>query len=142
MFLDDSEVHVRPPYGSPRGLNAYSRRKSRSDISSDYEHDRLGLVRTKSDYARSEFERPMGLMRTASDFDDYDRPPLMGHNEFDWDEDRSSSSLDYEREREANKYRVEYIGDVHNAKVRRKKSFKRSRSWQSCVLEMKPNFAW
>lgn len=123
MFLDDSEVHTRSPYGSPRSLDAYSRRKSRSDISSDYEHDRLGLVRTKSDYVRP--ERPMGLMRTASDFDEYDRPPLMGHNEFDWDEDRSSSSVDYDREREARKYRVEYVADLHNAKLRRKKSLKR-----------------
>ena len=125
MFLDDSEMHARSPYGSPRSLNSFSRRKSRSDISSDYEHDRLGLVRANSDYARSTFERPMGLMRTASDFDEYDRPPLMGHNDFDWEDDRSSR--EYEREREARQHRVEYVGDLHNAKLRRKKSMKRSK---------------
>jgi hypothetical protein len=69
---------------------------------------------------RPPFERPMGLMRSASDFDEYDRPPLMGHQELDWESDRS---------RDSRKYSVEYVDDARNAKsLRRKKSYKRSKS--------------
>ncbi|KAG9126720.1 hypothetical protein FRC07_002263 [Ceratobasidium sp. 392] len=125
MFLDDSSVHSRSPYGSPRRLDAYSRRKSRSDIrsdvrsdvSSDYEHDRMGLVRTKSEYVRPEYERPMTLVRSASDFDDYDRPPLLGRYD-DWEDDHA-------RDYDPRRYRVEYVNDLHSSKLRHKKSLKR-----------------
>ncbi|KAG8719557.1 hypothetical protein FRC09_010947 [Ceratobasidium sp. 395] len=117
MFLDDSSVHSRSPYGSPRSLNAYSRRKSRSDISSDYEHDRMGLVRTKSEFVRPEYERPMTLVRSASDYDDYERPPLVDH--YDDLED------DYTRDYDPRKYRVEFVNDASRSKLRHKKSLKR-----------------
>ncbi|KAG9094110.1 hypothetical protein FS749_013104 [Ceratobasidium sp. UAMH 11750] len=117
MFLDDSSVHSRSPFGSPRSLNSFSRRKSRSDISSDYEQDRMGLVRTKSEFVRPEYERPMTLVRSASDFDDYDRPSL-GQYDLAWGDD-------YSRDHDARRYRVEYVDDVPSSKLRRKKSLKR-----------------
>ncbi|QRV86815.1 hypothetical protein RhiJN_14833 [Ceratobasidium sp. AG-Ba] len=124
MFLDDSLVQSRSSYGSPRGLDTYSRRKSRpdlrsdvrSDVSSDYEPDRMGLVRTKSDYTRSEYERPMQLVRAASDFDDYDRPPLLGRYEPEWEDDYRD---------DARRYHVEYVDDASSSRLRRKKSLKR-----------------
>lgn len=115
MFLDDAEVQTRSPYNTRRGLDHLSRRKSRSDISSDYEQDRLGLVRTKPGYIRSDYPRTTGLVRSPSDYEDYERRGL------DYDEDYSGRDYD----REARKYRVEYIDDLHNPKLRHRKSFKR-----------------
>ncbi|KAG8746159.1 hypothetical protein FRC10_006025 [Ceratobasidium sp. 414] len=118
MFLDDSSVHSRSPYGSPRSLSSFSRRKSRSDISSDYEQDRMGLVRTKSEFMRPEYERPVALVRSASDFDDYDRPPLLGQYDSTWDDD-------YPRDYDSPRYRVGYVDDMPSSKLRHKKSLKR-----------------
>lgn len=117
MFLDDAEVHTRSSYSPHRGLDRFSRRKSRSDISSDYEQDRLGLVRTQPGFAHSDYPRPMGILKSPSDFSDYERHDL--------DYDEGFAGPDYDRER---KYRVEYLGDLHNPKLRRRKSFKRSKS--------------
>jgi hypothetical protein len=125
MFLDDGEIHTRSPYSTHRGLDRFSRRKSRSDISSDYEQDRLGLVRTKPELVRPDYvdARSMGPVRSTSESDDYDRPPF-GQRDFDYDDNYSTRDYD----REARKYRVEYVEDFHNAKLRRRKSFKRSKS--------------
>lgn len=118
MFLDDADVQTRSSYNTHRGLDRFSRRKSRSDISSDYEQDHLGLLRAKSDFVRSDYPRPTGLMRSASDFDAYDRTPSVAPHDLEYD-------YDDEFDRDAREYRVEYINDLNNAKLRRRKSFKR-----------------
>ncbi|KAG8764241.1 hypothetical protein FRC11_011257 [Ceratobasidium sp. 423] len=122
MFLDDAEVHAHSAHRAPRTLDRFSRRKSRSDISSDYDNDRIALVRAKSDFARSEYAnvRPsLALVRSASnDSDTYDWP---GHSTVDFDDDYYSRDSD----RNPQKYRVEYVDDPHSSKLRRSKSLKR-----------------
>ncbi|CAE6464147.1 unnamed protein product [Rhizoctonia solani] len=121
MFLDDAEIHTRSAHHTPRTLDRFSRRKSRSDISSDYDNDRVALVRTKSDFARPDYvntQPPMALVRSTSDFDAYDR---LGHSTVDFEHDHYSRDLD----RDSRQYRVEYVDDLHNTKLRRRKSLKR-----------------
>ncbi|CUA72160.1 hypothetical protein RSOLAG22IIIB_00823 [Rhizoctonia solani] len=121
MFLDDAEIHTHSPHRTHRTLDRFSRRKSRSDISSDYDNDRIALVRNKSDFARLDYadiRPPMTLVRSTSDYDAYDRPDQSAA---DFDDDYYSKDLD----RDSRKYRVEYVDDPRNSKLRRRKSFKR-----------------
>ncbi|KAF8758720.1 hypothetical protein RHS01_03124 [Rhizoctonia solani] len=96
MFLDDAEINTHSARTMHRSLDRFSRRKSRSDISSDYDND----------------------LRSTSDFDPYDR---LGHPNVEADDDYHSKDSD----RDPRKYRVEYVDDFHNPKLRRRKSFKR-----------------
>ncbi|KAF8744442.1 hypothetical protein RHS02_02465, partial [Rhizoctonia solani] len=121
MFLDDAEINTHSARTMHRSLDRFSRRKSRSDISSDYDNDRVALVHTKSDFSRPDYvdvRPPMALVRSTSDFDPYDR---LGHPNVEADDDYHSKDSD----RDPRKYRVEYVDDFHNPKLRRRKSFKR-----------------
>ncbi|KAJ1310536.1 hypothetical protein OPQ81_007266 [Rhizoctonia solani] len=114
MFLDDAEVHPHSAHHTPRTLDRFSRRKSRSDISSDYDNDRIALVRGKSGFVRPS----VALVRSTSDSDTYDHP---GHRTVDSEGDYYSRDLD----RDSRKYHVEYVDDLHSPKLRHRKSFKR-----------------
>ncbi|EUC66037.1 hypothetical protein RSOL_505950 [Rhizoctonia solani AG-3 Rhs1AP] len=121
MFLDDATVHMHSAHHTRRTLDRSSRHKSRSDISSDYDNDGIALVRTKSDFARPDYANIQPHMALARSTSDYDAHAQLDQPTADFDDDYYSKDLD----RDSRKYRVEYVDDVHNSKLRRRKSFKR-----------------